>query len=83
MILSQNTIWKAAKTGDFSFLLSIASESPADLDLPEVGGSGRTPLIIACANNHITVVMLLLEGQVDVNAKCSESGWTALHYALD
>ena len=41
----------------------------------------RSPFFHACANGHLDVVKLMIKGQTTVNAKCSQSGRTALHVA--
>ena len=41
----------------------------------------RSPFFHACANGLLDVIKLMIKGQTTVNAKCSQSGRTALHVA--
>ena len=47
----------------------------------QTGIKRQTPFFHACANGLLDVIKLLMNGMTTVNAKCSESGRTALHFA--
>lgn len=74
-------IWDAAATGDLNYLRQLLSEYPGDVNLTD--SQYRTPLMRAASNNHSEVVAFLLSKGADASIADRESGWTALHHALD
>jgi len=69
-------VWEAAAQGQMDFLRQLSSD---DLQLPDE--LFRTPLMLAAANNRHEAVRFLLEGAT-VGSTDQDSGWTALHHAL-
>lgn len=44
--------------------------------------NGATPIVFAAQHGHAETVKVLLQNCADINYKCTNGGYTALHYAL-
>jgi ankyrin repeat protein len=77
MSKTYRSLAKAAEAGDLDAVKALlAGKSKIDAR----GSSGRTPLIEAIANNHLTVALYLVGQKADPNA-ADRAGWTPLVWA--
>lgn len=61
-------------------LAELAIPSGAEIDKPDPGQSGRTPLHSAAKNNHANIIRILVMNKASISAHDSDS-MTPLHYA--
>uniref|UniRef100_A0A7S4CMF1 Uncharacterized protein n=1 Tax=Eutreptiella gymnastica TaxID=73025 RepID=A0A7S4CMF1_9EUGL len=76
---AKECLFDAARYGDCDEDAKLAlSKFPAAVNAQDA--AGRTPLHMACANGHLGMVSLLIEGRADL-ALVNEEGNTVLHWA--
>ncbi|CAH1784753.1 unnamed protein product, partial [Owenia fusiformis] len=56
-------------------------QSDADPNIRETVDEGRTPLMLACRNNDVNLIKMLLKFKVDIGVK-DKKGWTAEDHAV-
>jgi ankyrin repeat protein len=73
------SLYKASDSGVVSGVNALLKKE--DVDIHELGVNG-SPLMVACSQNHIQIVkMLLKQRDLRINQTESVFGWTALHFA--
>ena len=80
--LGETILYTASRYGRVEIveiLLSPDLQSRLSTDVPE-NVRGWTPLIVACAEGHLSIVKLLLEAGADP-LKCDRFGWSAKEHA--
>eukprot|EP00903_Cladosiphon_okamuranus_P012365 g11590.t1 len=66
----------------FRDLLSPTDDPPVDgASVDAVDARGNSSLMFAATNGHLPVVKALLEAGADINIRCLDVGYTAIHYA--
>ena len=74
-------IHDAVRLGDLKEVKRLIEADPALMEMADDTDGGRTPLILACRNDHIDIAEYLLDQGVDIEARDLELGRTALVHA--